>query len=189
MVHVSTRREKGGDYDYEVTWQRLTHTPLWNYFNSPVTSCQLRRADPRCSKSATVAPTIPPCSGCGATRIFEFQLVPQLLHVLAVDRVAATRTPTSATTTTTNNNNNWEAAYGAGGGMNWGNLAVYSCPNAGCVASNQEYVVVQESLDESPMMQPQPRGDVFIRDDAKFDDDDDDEIDDDDDMDEEEECR
>lgn len=35
------------------------------------------------------------------------------------------------------------------GGMDWGALAIYSCP-ASCDMSREEYVVVQKSVDGSP---------------------------------------
>jgi hypothetical protein len=117
---------------------------------------------------STVSPhLIPPCA-CGAERVFEAQLLSSLLHVLEVDKHAPTDADSSAAS-------GLGAAYEQGG-MNWGNIAVYSCPNV--CSAEEEYVVVQDS-DERPS---QPRGayeddaDVLIPDDATFggDDDDDD---------------
>jgi hypothetical protein len=118
---------------------------------------------------------IPPCS-CGAERVFETQLLPSLLHVLEVDKHAPKQVGSTST-----------AASGLGaayeqGGMNWGNIAIYSCPNV--CAAEQEFVVVQDS-DERPSQPRQAYEDdaALIPDDATFgpDDDDDDDWGDDDD--------
>jgi hypothetical protein len=110
---------------------------------------------------------IPPCA-CGAERVFETQLLSSLLHVLEVDKHAPADVGGSTAS-------GLGAAYEQGG-MNWGNIAIYSCPNV--CAAEQEFVVVQDS-DERPS---QPRGAyeddaALIPDDATFggnDDDDDD---------------
>ena len=36
------------------------------------------------------------------------------------------------------------------GGMNWGSIAVYSCPES-CNDSREEFIIVQDSLDEGPV--------------------------------------
>lgn len=112
------------------------------------------------------APPIPPCA-CGAQRVFEAQLLPSILHVLDVDKYAEKG---DGSTTT-----GLAAAYETGG-MNWGNVAIYSCP-AAC-SNEDEYVVVQDSMDERPG--PELRRGyedaeaVVVPEDSKFDDDDDD---------------
>jgi hypothetical protein len=111
--------------------------------------------------------SIPAC-GCGAPRVFEFQVLPSLLHVLEVDKHCDS--PSDKLT-------GLEAAY-AHSGMNFGNIAVYTCSKA-CDSSNTEYVVVQDSVDEVPIQQ---RGvvttlePVVIDEGMKFDDEDDDDF-------------
>ena len=132
---------------------------------------------------------VPPCLYCGAARVFELQLVPSLLHILEVDKFALD----SSYCTSGSNGSKQKQGLGAAfeeGGMNWGNIAIFSCPQA--CASEQEYVLIQKSIDGQPS---QPRegfqqGDVFIQENSKFDDDDDDdndenEFDDDDDVEDE----
>ena len=70
-------------------------------------------------------PTVPDCV-CGAKRMFEFQFLPSMLHVLDVD---------SANVKT--------------GGMNWGSIAVYSCPES-CDDSREEFLIVQNG-DDAPV--------------------------------------
>lgn len=56
------------------------------------------------------------------------------------------------------------------GGMNWGNVAIYSCP-AACDSTTEEYVVVQDSVDTRPTrLQPAYMGDAYavIPDDTTF---------------------
>jgi len=85
---------------------------------------------------------IPPCECCGSARVFEFQLLPSLLHVLDVDGGL----PAAG------GGGGIEALY-AEGGMNWGNIAVYACPSMACEAQ-QEYAVVQASVEGQPSLQP-----------------------------------
>ena len=66
---------------------------------------------------------IPPCS-CGAERQFEYQIMPSLLHVLEVDKHA---------TQNQDNPSDLDAIMSADyGGMNWGTIAVYTCPKTDC---------------------------------------------------------
>jgi hypothetical protein len=63
-----------------------------------------------------------------------------------------------------------EAAFNEGG-MNWGNIGVYTC-SKGC-HSLRDYVIVQESVDEQPSEPKQiVQGDLVVKEDTKFDDDD-----------------
>lgn len=71
--------------------------------------------------------------------MFEAQLLSSLLHLLHVDRYAE-----EAGSSTTS----LEAVY-AQGGMNWGNIAVFSCPKA--CETGAEFVVVQDSVDGRPV--------------------------------------
>jgi Programmed cell death protein 2, C-terminal putative domain len=69
--------------------------------------------------------------------VFEMQILPSLLHVLAVDKYA----PPVTTGT------NIAGARIAQGGMNFGNIAIYTCSKA-CDASDSALAVVQESVDD-----------------------------------------
>mmetsp|Transcript_20386 Transcript_20386/g.42755 ORF Transcript_20386/g.42755 Transcript_20386/m.42755 type:complete len:501 (-) Transcript_20386:114-1616(-) len=84
-------------------------------------------------------PQILPCN-CGAQRLFEFQLLPSMLHVLDVDSNA-----------NLNDKNLDVMDLVSRGGMNWGAVAVYSCPES-CDLSREEFVVVQASLDDDPVV-------------------------------------
>lgn len=85
-------------------------------------------------------PSIPNCA-CGSERVFEFQLLPSLLHVLDVDSAS--------------DNDNGITDLTSVGGMNWGSIAVYSCPNS-CDESREEFLVVQESDEASTKQKPEP---------------------------------
>lgn len=120
---------------------------------------------------------MPPCTACGAPREFEFQLVPPLLHVLQVDEYA----PDEAQ----GGNAGGSLAYYQQGGMDWGNIAVYACSNPACCDGPQEeFCVVQDSIDErfpsSTSNRPQrhmAQGAAVIPEDSKFEDEDDDDCD------------
>jgi len=129
------------------------------------------------SKTITVEKSIPHCN-CGAPRVFEMQVLPSILHVLEVDKYA---------TGDGSIRSGLDAAY-AEGGMDFGNIAIYSC-SAACSSAEEEYVVVQDSLDDRPTQPRHVMSDEFvvIQEDATFDDNDDDN-DEDEDMEVEEEC-
>ncbi len=84
-------------------------------------------------------PQILPCK-CGAQRLFEFQLMPSMLHVLDVDSNANYLGDVSLDV----------LELVSTGGMNWGSVAIYSCPES-CDLSREEFVIVQESIDEDPV--------------------------------------
>ena len=120
------------------------------------------------NKVATLEP-IPNCP-CGAARVFEFQILPSLLHVLDVDKYA------KKGASSVGDSMGLATAFEQGG-MNWGNIAIYSCPKA-CSYSDQEYVVVQDSLDERPIvptraLRPSDTQPVVIQENTKFNDSDD----------------
>jgi Programmed cell death protein 2, C-terminal putative domain len=75
---------------------------------------------------------IPICHYCGTPLRFELQLLSSLLHVLHVDDVA-----TNSFTSISNR-----------GGMDWGNICIYTCPIpiTKC-PSNDAFCVVQDSID------------------------------------------
>eukprot|EP00934_Nitzschia_sp_Nitz4_P002678 Nitzschia sp. Nitz4//scaffold21_size171442//144018//145286//NITZ4_002189-RA/size171442-processed-gene-0.168-mRNA-1//-1//CDS//3329542495//2668//frame0 len=86
--------------------------------------------------------SVPTCSVCNTQCTFEMQLLPSLLHVLQVDKYAS-----GASMQT-------EEASALGdllsNGMNWGSVAVYTCPCETCT-STEGHLVVQKSVDESPV--------------------------------------
>ena len=77
--------------------------------------------------SSYQVPTVPACI-CGSQRVFEFQLLPSMLHILDVDSSAGEL--------------NDLMDISRIGGMNWGSIAVYSCPNS-CNQSREEVCIVQ----------------------------------------------
>ena len=96
-------------------------TPLWS----------IPSTDPKSGDLLWKKPT----SECGAPCVFEFQLLPQLLLFLEVDKFAG----------------NTSDDGGIGGmlssGMNWGSVAVFSVPD-----SSDWPIVIQESVDEDSAM-------------------------------------
>jgi hypothetical protein len=89
-------------------------------------------------------PLVPPCP-CGSERLFEFQVMPAVLHTLDVDRYKVSKHGSDS-----DNKGTIEMVMDKEeGGMNWGAIAVYSCA-ASCELSREEFVVVQESGDGVP---------------------------------------
>jgi pre-rRNA-processing protein TSR4 len=96
---------------------------------------------------------IPDCAGCGAKRIFEVQLTPQVLHCLRVDDFAAEKdddenmanvsSPPSAEYDKNKNNEKMQRSLSglSAHGMDWGGMYIYSCPNS-CNESCEEYIYV-----------------------------------------------
>jgi uncharacterized protein YwqG len=86
----------------------------------------------------------PVCS-CGNERTFEFQLLPSLLHVLKVDKYSGK-----------------DSESGIGGllsnGMNWGSVAVFTCPKTNC-KETEEALVIQEAVDKVNEIQGRPNMD------------------------------
>ena len=90
-------------------------------------------------------PTVPKCV-CGADRVFEFQVLPSLLHVLDVDSHATTASDSSIGDT-----DDMMDLISAGG-MNWGAIAIYSC-SVSCDESRDEFVIVQNAVGDAPIQQ------------------------------------
>lgn len=111
--------------------------PLWSIPLPPKidSTGERKHSKPKKNEKSITAPfpTIPPCS-CGAQRVFEFQLLPSLLHVLDVDSVNSNN----------DDDNDNITDLSSIGGMNWGSIAVYSCPES-CDESREEFLIVQES--------------------------------------------
>lgn len=110
--------------------------------DSPVSSISESKKPPSRgkSRSGTLHP-IPP-GPSGEQRVFLFQLLPSLLHVLQVD--------------STGSHGSLDVAF-AQGGMNWGNIAVYTSSSPASERYTEDYVVVQESVDGTPTLN-QPIG-------------------------------
>ncbi|KDO28272.1 hypothetical protein SPRG_06323 [Saprolegnia parasitica CBS 223.65] len=77
---------------------------------------------------------VPPCP-CGASRVFELQLVPTTNYFLNVEKYAH-ETHTEG------------AGIVLGGGMDWQTVLVWSCPDS-CTRSHEEFVYVQPVTDAS----------------------------------------
>lgn len=85
-------------------------------------------------------PVVPNCA-CGAERVFEFQILPSALHVLDVD--------SHATGGRSEKRDDLLDLISAGG-MNWGVIAVYSCPES-CDESREEFIIVQDAVSDVPI--------------------------------------
>jgi len=85
-------------------------------------------------------PETPNCS-CGAKRLFEFQILPSLLHVLDVD--------SHATQGSKAMNMDVDDLISTGG-MDWGCIAVYSCSES-CEQSREEFIIVQKAIGDEPV--------------------------------------
>ena len=82
---------------------------------------------------------IPTCTTCGKACTFEMQLVPSLLHVLQVDKFGGE-----------NPSGNINDLFATG--MNWGSVAVFTCNEPDCSAT-QGGLIIQKSVDENPEME------------------------------------
>jgi len=86
-------------------------------------------------------PDVPPCA-CGAKRLFEFQLLPSILHKLEVDSHVRDGEACSDMMDLISS-----------GGMNWGNVAIFSCSES-CEENREEFIVVQESVSDTQERRP-----------------------------------
>ena len=86
-------------------------------------------------------PDVPSCA-CGAKRLFEFQLLPSILHKLEVDSHLGDDEACSDMMDLISS-----------GGMNWGNLAIYSCSDS-CEENRDEFIVLQESVSDTQERRP-----------------------------------
>jgi len=85
---------------------------------------------------------VPNCECCGVPRRFEFQLLPSILATLEVDKFAEKKTKTV--------NDNVALDDLLSSGMNFGSVAVFTCPNPLCGGEKEPYLVIQESVDDLP---------------------------------------
>lgn len=98
----------------------------------------LKAKNNKSQKNSTPLPAIMNCV-CGARRVFEFQILPSLLHVLDVDGNA-----------TKDSGEDDIMDLIAKGGMNWGVIAIYSC-SMSCDESREEFVIVQNAVGDAPI--------------------------------------
>jgi pre-rRNA-processing protein TSR4 len=83
------------------------------------------------------AESLPVCPMCQASRVFECQLMPNLINVL--------RTATDETATDEERRKALEAAVGKGrGGMEWGTCLVFSCSNNCCGSAGTKQTWAEE---------------------------------------------
>eukprot|EP00986_Skeletonema_menzelii_P018552 scaffold26656_cov149-Skeletonema_menzelii.AAC.17 len=117
--------------------------PLWSIPLPPVTDGKRKHQKAKKNTKGITAPfpSIPSCA-CGSERVFEFQLLPCLLHVLDVDSVRSNSDDGKDITDLTSI-----------GGMNWGSIAVYSCPES-CDESREEFLIVQYEDDVGKKPEP-----------------------------------
>lgn len=122
--------------------------PLWSIPLPPSSNSARRNPKKQHNKSKkkpvgahSPLPVVPRCE-CGAERVFEFQILPSLLHVLDVD--------VHATTAVSPKNSDDVMDLISSGGMNWGSIAVYSCSES-CEQSREEFIIVQEAVCDAPI--------------------------------------
>ncbi|KAF6753006.1 programmed cell death protein 2 [Ephemerocybe angulata] len=96
--------------------------------------------------------SVPPCPSCGAPRVFECQLMPNIINVLSTSDA-----PTDKNLTDEERRQAVEKALKKGdkdarGSMEWGTCMIFSCENDCCVDENkkeckeswkEEYVLIQ----------------------------------------------
>mmetsp|Transcript_9037 Transcript_9037/g.13432 ORF Transcript_9037/g.13432 Transcript_9037/m.13432 type:complete len:413 (-) Transcript_9037:260-1498(-) len=112
---------------YQVVRYAYGGLPLWS-IPTPSSPEKIKSKSKQCTTTTTPTfPNVPKCI-CGSERLFEFQIMPSILHVLNVDDY---------------NKDDSD------GGTNFGVVAVYSCANS-CDASQEEFVLVQDSADGEP---------------------------------------
>jgi pre-rRNA-processing protein TSR4 len=95
---------------------------------------------------------VPNCA-CGAKRIFEFQIMPSILHFLEVDKHALGRQYKTSVPPGEEESKDCDVTWTrefSEGGQNWGVIAVYTC-SAACDMDREDFVVLQRSLDSVPI--------------------------------------
>lgn len=86
-------------------------------------------------------------------RSFEFQLMPSLLHILQVDEYSNFGKECDDVA------NLFQSKEG---GMSWGVIAVYSCPESCLSHTREEYVVVQDPMDGDAKKPPEQDQDLRV---------------------------
>lgn len=117
--------------------------PMWAVPLPPsgTRSKQQQKSKKKSQPKVSPLPPVPNCD-CGAERVFEFQVLPSLLHALDVDSYTIAGSKESSDDDVMD--------LISAGGMNWGSIAVYSCPRS-CDESREEVVIIQEAIGDSPI--------------------------------------
>ena len=126
--------------------------PMWSVPTHDVGGQKTQKGGKQKGESPKPFPHVKPCS-CGRERIFEFEVLPSVLFALNVDIHAKAYLQSSSqgssnSATESSPDGGMEQKMN-GGGMDWGALAVYSCPDS-CDQSREEFVVAQSSVDGTP---------------------------------------
>ena len=126
--------------------------PMWSVPTHGNSGQQTQKGVKQKGERPKPFPHVKPCA-CGRERIFEFEVLPSVLFALNVDIHAKTY-PQSSSHGPSNSAAEFSRDSGMeqkmnGGGMDWGALAVYSCPDS-CDKSREEFVVAQSSVDGRP---------------------------------------
>jgi len=122
--------------------------PLWSIPLPPKNTGKLQqtrsskqqKSKKKAQKVYSPLPVVPPCV-CGAKRVFEFQILPSLLHVLDVDAYA---------TAGSRGKSGDMMDLISRGGMDWGSIAVYSCSES-CDKNREEFIIVQGAVCDAPV--------------------------------------
>ena len=113
--------------------------PLWSIpLQKPQSN--IHKSNQQSKKEYSALPVVPTCD-CGAERVFEFQILPSVLHVLDVDKYVSCGH---------NQKSDGLIELISSGGMNWGVISVYSCPES-CDKSREEFVIVQDAVSDAPI--------------------------------------
>ncbi|EIN06067.1 hypothetical protein PUNSTDRAFT_73370 [Punctularia strigosozonata HHB-11173 SS5] len=121
---------------------------------TPGTAVSVTRAafnnTPAAARRTYSPASVPPCPACGGARVFECQLMPNLINVLRPKMAGPERPPAAADGEA--RRKEVEAALKTGIGMEWGTCMVFSCERDCCVgqggkdekeAWREEVVLVQ----------------------------------------------
>jgi len=106
------------------------------------------------AKSNSYSPT--PCEHCGAPRAFEFQIMPQLIHYLQVDRqTSLAKAPGNADEDIEDAAEKSVFTNTSDEDLDWGTIDIYTCTRS-CTAANssyvQETVLVQAPVEIKPLL-------------------------------------
>ena len=101
-------------------------------------------------KSGKTLWNVPKCSCCGEQRKLELQVLPSILDVLEVDKWQAGGKEKAEI------RNSMALDDLLSNGVNFGSIAVFTCPNASCEIQEKEaFVVIQKSVDVLPEQKEQ----------------------------------
>jgi pre-rRNA-processing protein TSR4 len=101
-------------------------------------------SQPGAAKRAFSASSVPKCSRCGSDRVFECQLMPNLINVLG-SALAKGSTQPSKTISDQERRTAVERELKEMSGMEWGTAMVFSCA-ADCCPDSKEHLAEEEVL-------------------------------------------